>query len=197
MQPIDVYMMYCAMKAHFSKGNYDYIKYGGKSRVTKDSFWKRNDRHFFVRTQRKYKSKNEIENYLLSNFIKNRKGWLGDFNDDNYIEWQKKMQSLTYTFEQEVTPLLENFQQEGKYLFAVPEGSHPKLLREYLGKRVSIETMIILDSIMDYTSKWDIQMQDDVVWPDIKKLLENYKKFLTFNKNKCKMILINLTKKED
>ena len=197
MQPIDVYMMYCAMKAHFSKGSYDYIKYGGKSRVTKDSFWKRKDRYFFVRTQRKYKNKNEIENYLLSNFIKNRKGWLGDFNDDNYIEWQKKMQSLTYTFEQEVTPLLDNFQKEGKYLFAVPKDSHPKLLREYLGKRVSLETMIILDNIVDYTSKWDIQMKDDVVWPDIKKVLEDYKKFLTFDKNKCKMILINLTKEED
>ena len=197
MQAVDVYQMYCALKAHFGKGEYDYVKYNGKSSATKDSFWKRTDRLFFVKTQRKYKKKQVIQDYLVSNFVQNTKGWLGDFNDDNYIEWQKKMQSLTYTFEQEVTPLLDNFQKEGKYLFAVPKDSHPKLLREYLGKRVSLETMIILDNIVDYTSKWDIQMKDDVVWPDIKKVLEDYKKFLTFDKNKCKMILINLTKEED
>ena len=25
MQPIDAYLMYCAMKAHFDKGDYDFI----------------------------------------------------------------------------------------------------------------------------------------------------------------------------
>ena len=49
MQPVDVYIMYCALKAHFGKGDYDYIKYGGKSSATRDSFWKRTDRIFFVK----------------------------------------------------------------------------------------------------------------------------------------------------
>ena len=55
MQAVDVYLMYCALKAHFGKGDYDFVKYGGKSSATKDSFWKRTDRLFFVKTQRKYK----------------------------------------------------------------------------------------------------------------------------------------------
>ena len=46
MQPIDVYLTYCALKAHFGKGNYDFSKYEGKSKVSKDSFWKRKDRIF-------------------------------------------------------------------------------------------------------------------------------------------------------
>ena len=44
------------------------------------------------------------------------------------------MQRLTHIFEQEVTPLLSDFKTEGKELFTVPKGSHPKLLKEYLGK---------------------------------------------------------------
>ena len=106
------------------------------------------------------------------------------------------MQRLTHIFQQEVTPLLENFKTDGKHLFAVPEGSHPKLLKEYLGKRISAETMVILDKIMDYSSKWDIQMKDDMIWPDTKIMLNNYKKLLTFDEKSCKMILINLTKTE-
>ena len=44
MEPIDVYIMYCAMKAHFSRKDYDFFKYGGKTKVSRDSFWKRKDR---------------------------------------------------------------------------------------------------------------------------------------------------------
>ena len=35
MQPIDAYLMYCAMKAHFDKSDYDFIKYNGKSKVSR------------------------------------------------------------------------------------------------------------------------------------------------------------------
>ena len=74
MEPIDVYLMYCAMKAHFHKSNYDYVKYKGKTRISRDTFYKRKDRAFFVRLSRKYKSEEDIKNYFLSNFIKDRKG---------------------------------------------------------------------------------------------------------------------------
>ena len=54
MEPIDVYLMYCAMKAHFSKNDYDFITYNGKSRVSRNSFYKRKDRYFFVKLSKKY-----------------------------------------------------------------------------------------------------------------------------------------------
>ena len=70
MEPIDVYLMYCAMKAHFGNTDYDFITYKGKSRVSRDSFYKRKDRFFFVKLSRKYKEYNEIRDYFISNFIK-------------------------------------------------------------------------------------------------------------------------------
>ena len=183
--------MYCAMKAHFSKGDYDFTKFGGKTKVSRNSFWKRKDRYFFVRTSKKYKD--NIQDYLLANFIIENKGWIGNFSDENYEKWKDRMSRLTKIFKGEITPLLKNFETEGKFLFDVPENSHPKLLKEYLGKRLSLETMVILDDLIEFSPKWDKQMKDDVVWPKIKNLIENYKKFLTFDKKECKMILINLT----
>ena len=194
MQPVDVYIMYCALKAHFGKGDYDYIKYGGKSSATRDSFWKRTDRIFFVKISRKYKRKEVILDYLVSNFVHNTKGWLGDFSDENYVEWKKRMQSLTYTFEQEITPLLEN--NSFNDIFEIPDDTHPRLLKEHLGNRVSMEAMIILDSLVEYTKNWDKKMSGDVVWPNINKMLKNYKKFLTFDRKRCKMILMTLIKQE-
>ena len=105
-----------------------------------------------------------LKNTYSQILSKTQKGWVGNFNDSNYDEWKYKMQRLTHIFEQEVTPLLSDFKTEGKELFTVPKGSHPKLLKEYLGKRVSAETMVILDKIMDYSSKWDTQMEDDMIW---------------------------------
>ena len=31
-QSIDIYLTYCAMKAHFGKGDYDFVKFNGKTR---------------------------------------------------------------------------------------------------------------------------------------------------------------------
>ena len=183
MQAVDVYLMYCALKAHFGKGDYDYVKYSGKSSATKDSFWKRNDRLFFVKIQRKYKKKDVILDYLVSNFICNTKGWLGDFNDDNYIEWKKRTQSMSYNFKRE----LENMGQEN--ILGIKDGQHPLLLREYLGKRVSIETMVILNDISNFTKVWNKELKNDVIWPKVKKLMKDYKKFLTYDKKKCTIIL--------
>ena len=64
MEPIDVYIMYCAMKAHFSRKDYDFYKYGGKTKVSRDSFYKRKDRHFFVKLSKKYKTEIEIETII-------------------------------------------------------------------------------------------------------------------------------------
>ena len=193
MQPIDVYLLYCAMKAHFGEGDYDFHRFGGKSKVSRDSFYKRNDRYFFARLSLKYKEYDQIRDYLVVNFVRNsRNGWIGQFDEHAYEDWKKYMQSLTYNFEQELSPHVDDFEK----LFEVPEGSHPLLLKEYFGKRVSIETLIILDELVQYVDNWDKKMSEDILWPDIKKLMTDYQKFLTIPKEKCKMVLLKLIKKE-
>ena len=186
MQPIDAYLMYCAMKAHFDKSDYDFVKYNGKSKVSRDSFYKRNDRIFFVKLTRKYKSKDDIQDYLLANFLIYPKGWVGKFHEDNYIEWQKKIQSLTYTFKSEIEPIMD------KNLVAVSKNKHPKLLKEYLGKRVSLESMIILNSILGFSDIWNLRLKDDYTWKDVSKLMNNYKSFLKFDSTKFKFVLKEL-----
>ena len=70
---------------------------------------------------------------------------------------------------------------------------HPTLLKEYLGKRVSIETMIILDELVEFSKKWDKDLVwDDFVWPDVKKLMKNYKGFLTIDAERYRMKLLKL-----
>ena len=167
MEPIDTYLMYCALKAHFGKGDYDYITYKGKTKIKRDSFYKRKDRGFFVKIAKKY---DNPQDYFVSNFIKNKNGYIADFNEANYESWKLKRQGFFDQFEFEMKPLVNAFED----LFTVKNGQHPKLLREFLGGRVSLETMIILDELVSYgtfeSDAWNKEMGDDIVWIDLRNL---------------------------
>ena len=188
MEPIDVYLMYCAMKAHFGNTDYDFITYKGKSRVSRDSFYKRKDRFFFVKLSRKYKEYNEIRDYFISNFIKDRKGYISSFNDENYENWKAHRHSFYNIFIEEIKPFIKEFNP----LFKVKKSEHPKLMKEFLGGRLSLETLIVLDELVKFTKKWNQKLKDDIVWLDLKKLMNDYKRFLTIDKNKYRIQLLNL-----
>jgi len=188
MEPIDVYIMYCAMKAHFSRKDYDFFKYGGKTKVSRDSFWKRKDRFFFVKLSKKYKTEIEIRNYLVSNFIKDKSGYIANFSEENYNSWLLRRSGFFEQFVIEMKPFIKEFEP----LFEVKGSSHPKLLKEFLGSRVSLETMLVLDELVSFSKKWDKQLEDDIIWVDLKKLMENYKGFLTINKNRYRIKLLKL-----
>ena len=188
MEPIDVYLMYCAMKAHFSKNDYDFFTYKGKSRVPRNSFYKRKDRVFFVKLSRKYSEEEDLKNYMVANFIMDRRGYVANFNDENYEQWKEKRSNFYNIFTNEIRPLVKNFNP----LFEVKNSEHPILLKEYLGKRLSLETLIILDDLVNFSKTWDNRMAEDYIWFDLKKLMNNYKRFLTINKNQYRIQLLKL-----
>ena len=188
MEAIDVYLMYCAMKAHFGKTDYDFVTYHGKTRIKRDSFYKRKDRGFFVKISRKYKTEENVKNYFVSNFIKDGKGYVSNFSDENYEEWKDKRANFYNQFVLEIRPFVKNFNP----LFVIKDDEHPILLKEYLGKRVSLETLIILDELVEFSKTWNKKLSEDYIWQDIKKLMNNYKRFLTLDKNKYRIQLLNL-----
>ena len=188
MEPIDVYLMYCAMKAHFGNTDYDFITYRGKSRVSRDSFYKRKDRFFFVKLSRKYKEYDKIRDYFISNFIKDRNGYISSFNNENYENWKIRRYSFYGIFSEEIKPFVKEFNP----LFEVKKSEHPKLMKEFLGGRLSLETLIILDELVKFTKKWNQKLKDDIVWLDLNKIMNDYKRFLTINKNKYRIQLLNL-----
>ena len=193
MQPIDVYLMYCAMKAHFGKTNYNFIKYGGKSRVPRNSFFKRKDRYFFVKLSKKYKTENEIRNYFIANFMMEQRGYVANFNNENYEKWQNRQNNFHDIFTNEIQPMIQDFNS----LFEIKKSEHPKLMKEYLGKRISLETLIILDELVEYSKKWNEHLKDDLLWPDLKKLMNNYKWFLTFDKKQYRINLLTMIKESN
>ena len=188
MEPIDVYLMYCAMKAHFGKSDYDFVDYKGKTKIKRESFYKRKDRSFFAKLSRKYKTEEAIKNYLISNFIKDKKGYIANFNDEIYNSWKLKRQGFFDLFELEMKPLVESFED----LFVVENKQHPKLMKEFLGGRISLETLIIMDELVNFDPNWNRELEDDIIWLDLRNLMDNYERFLTIDREQYKIRLLKL-----
>ena len=181
------FAMFHALKLHFT-GSYDYVKYNGKTNVSKQSFSIRKDKFTFYRLSRKY-SLDELRNYYISNFIVQHVNWVGDItgpdNVENYKKWQKRIQSLTYQFESDIIHVLDNHNN----IFKVESGNYPKLLVETMHGKVAIETLVILNDLLNFFPVWEKKIIDDIVWPELKNKCEKYKPFLFYDKNKMKNIL--------
>ena len=188
--PFECYKTYIAMKQHFTKEKYDYLKYGGRSRASTNAFNKRKDRYFFERMSRK-KSDEEITQYFISNFISSEdpsKVWIGEIiqnGETNFKEWQKRNQSLSYIFSNEIEGIFtrDNFD---SYFYS--EGQHPKILKEYLRRTISIETFIILDMILGFVKHFDEKLTDPI-WSTVSLKIKKYKPFLNINVSRYKKIL--------
>ena len=190
MEAWDCYRMYIGLKLHFTT-DYDYKKYGGKTSATKASFLKRRDRNFFAKTARKYDDKT-LE-YFIANFSKSPKGYIGDFSEENYMEWSKTKQSLSYNFLNDMSLLclqVDNFNE----IFSCQNGQHSVLLKNFLAKRIRLETMVILEGLLSYVNQHNEDMKYDLIWPDVRRVIVKYGAFLSYDKKKCKTQLPKLIK---
>ncbi|CAB4222011.1 59 protein [uncultured Caudovirales phage] len=190
------FQMYSALKLHFTSKSYDYFKYHGKTKTTKDIFMKRNDRYSFHKLSRKFNVA-DMQNFMISNFINDNGTWIGDMlspdGEENYKNWKKTQQSLSYVFENDLINLLKSVDAPNK-LLEVPSGCYPILLSESMAGSVKLESLLILNSIMNFFSMWNKTIDDDIVWPNYYLKCVKYIPFLDFDKTKFKNIVIkNLT----
>jgi|TARA_R110000744_G_scaffold19304_4_gene51064 hypothetical protein len=187
MTPYQVYTKYIALKNHFTLKNYDYFTYGGKVRAKQSTFEVRKDKYFFYKLS-KHK---DVENFLLANLLDGGKDfWVGTMRDSGpeeiYREWKKRQESLTYTFKNDLTKLNDDFDSN----FRDEKYGHPHLLRLYLRGDVCIETMCILDMLVNYSAQWNKFLEKDLIWSDKYTIIKKYKPFLSIKTDKMKAITL-------
>lgn len=183
-----VYMMYHALRLHFTSDSYDYIKYNGKTNVSANSFLSNKNKFSFYKLSRKY-SVDDCRNFFVSNFIVGDTHWVGELltpeAEENYKKWQKRNQSLTYQFEQDIIHLTDS---SGNFLH-VDNGTYPYLLEEVMRGDVMLETLVIMNDIMGFLPMWQKKIQDDVIWPEWHRRIVKYAPFVHYDKVKFKGIL--------
>ena len=189
--PFEVYQKYLSLKQHFNKKEYDYFKFNAKVRANESSFERRKDKHHFVRLSKIYKDE-ELTNFFVSNFLKTKSLWVGNAAApegwQNYVKWKARIQGLSYVFECEIDPLFQAYE-EFNIIFNVEDGQHPPLVRHVIAEEVSLETFIILNSILRFIPVFNEKIQETIMWPDLYSMCSKYAPFLNVNKQKYVDIL--------
>jgi hypothetical protein len=165
----DVYLMYLGLKLHFSKPNYNYFKYGGKTRASKDAFLKRRDRYFFGKIGRNY-TKEEINYLFIANLVHDSNMWIGAFFDteaqERYMDFRKKMESIQYTFKENAEVVVKHIKKHNlKFddLFK-RKGNNVEIVNLLNWKHIDLIFFVILDKMLGFCPHLDGDLQNDLWW---------------------------------
>jgi hypothetical protein len=186
MNPYDAYIYFLCLKQHYTKLNYDVFKYNWKTRASITSYNKRKDRYFFERLSRKY-SEQEIKEFFISNFAysDNVNGVyvpdLVETGEEVYSKWKKYTQSLFYNFKTELEVFFSHL--KINEIMECRHGQHSALIRKYLQKTISLETLVIFNYVLNYVDSYD-KILDDPVWESLSLKIKKYSPFIHINREK-------------
>ncbi len=189
----EAFCLFQSLKLHFTTDTYDFFKYNGKSKVSVTAFENRKDKYHYYKLSRRLQNKDDLVVFIVSNFLSNDKLWIGDLLTENsetvYKQRLKVLQSLTYTFQNDCTNLFRDVANPNEILQS-ENGDYPILLVRSLRQEIEIETLCIMNSVLDFFPMWSRKINDTIRWPDYRRKILKYTPFLTFDKQKYKTLLL-------
>ena len=191
MTGYEAYCLYNSLKLHFSSDSYDYFRYNGKISSSIEAFENRKDKYYFYKLSRRFTNEEQARDFIVANLVNDSNVWVGHLlteeSDIEYRKRQKIIQALTYSFTNEIGSLmsLEN----PNDLLMVHDGNYPTLLTKLLQGDVSIETVCIMNSMMNFIPMWDKKISDTIHYPKVSKTIRKYTPFIKFEPTKYKIIL--------
>ena len=181
----EAYQTYLALKQHFTRDGYDYFRYGGKVNARLSSFESRKDKYFFYKLA-KHK---DLEHFLVANFVDKDVSWvrdlLGTEAEQIYNEWLRRQQSLSYIFKNDLDKMRDDLNEN----LLVHDGQHPHLLNLYMTHDICLESLIIMNDIMNFFKMWNKKIEEDIIWPDVHRKCAKYKPFLRYDRAHFKKML--------
>jgi hypothetical protein len=199
MTGYEAFSLYESLKLHFTKESYDFFKYNGKTRVSVQSFEIRKDKYYFYKISRKYPNKDNLIDFLVANFVTDENIWVGKLLEEEahsrYLARQKVIQSLSYIFENDCKLIFESCKLISEDCKLNPnellktDGDYPILLTKALRKEIQIETLCILNTVLNFLPMWTKKIADTIQWPIYRQKIVKYAAFLPHDVVKYKLIL--------
>jgi len=187
------YKLYLAIWQHFSLSrDYNYFKYKGKiGNITGKTYNNRKDKYFFETLGER--NKGDLLQYYVANFAHHGSEvqWIGDLHskesEDVYVHWQKRVQSLTYIFEEDLKEVNEFLIARGlefDRLFDVEEDEHPLIFRFVQQRMIEVETYIIMDKILGFSKRIATKIKESYIFPAEQYRYDRYAEFLNLESDK-------------
>ncbi len=171
MDGFKAYRYYLAIKLHFTTDKFNVFENRGNVKGTREAFNARNDRYIFEKLALKRSNDKEIIQFFVANFAygKDTSIYEGKEAEDNYIEWMKRKQSVTKVFIDDLAAILHLVETEKlkhSAIFEFTENEYPITLKMFIGGKITIESLRILDDFTDIIEKWKIHPSVKYIWDD-------------------------------
>jgi len=191
MTGYEAFSLYTSLKLHFNSDSYDYFRYNGKVNTSIDAFENRKDKWHFYKLSRRFANEEQGRDFIVANLVHDPNVWVGNLlveeSNIQYRKRQKVIQSLSYTFTNEIASLVSH--KNPNDLFMIHDEEYPELLQKLLHDEISIETVCILNKILNFISSWDKKINVTIHYPNVSRKIKKYTPFIQFESTKYKIIL--------
>jgi hypothetical protein len=196
------YRYYLALKLHFTSEKFNVFENRGNVKGSREAFEARNDRYIFEKMARKIGNDRDIIQFFVANFAYGNESaiYAGQEADDNLAEWNKRKQSITKIFIDDLASLLtyvEINKLPTSSIFDFNFNEYPAALRLFLGGKISIETLVIVNELDHIVEHWLDNPTVQHIWSNellrIKKLIG----FVKYDKEKLRKIFTHFVEELD
>lgn len=194
--PFDAWSICTAMTLHFRKNsNYDAFRFNFKGpRCKRETFMAHRQRYSFERIARAYPSKNSAIEFFLANLLEGN-SWIGSMTDEAHVRWQGRVQRIDYDFREAMSRYANDGIVFDHILVPSSRGEMPLIYKQYTLGKVPIESLVVLDYLVNYTSSINKFVSDPLeIVSDITYYVARYKPFLKskIDLGKAKQNVLNL-----
>jgi len=193
MDGFKAYKYYMAIKLHFTKDSFNVFKNRGSIKGTREAFNARNDRYMFEKLARKFPVDKDLIQFFVANFAYGNDNviYAQEESQDSLFEWQKRKQSMTKIFEDDLNKILMD-----AYKRKIKESSilnftcnqYPSILNLYLGKQIGIETLRIIDDFENLLDSWKQHSSMLLLWENEIRKVEKINGFIKYDSAKVKLV---------
>jgi hypothetical protein len=189
MDGFKAYRYYLAIKLHFTTDRFNVFQNRGSVRGTREAFNARNDRYIFEKLAQKRQDDKEIIQFFVANFAygNDQAIYAGQEAEDNYLQWQKRKQSMTKIFVDDLATLITHIELnklKPTAIFQFTENEYPVALKLFVGGKIAIETLNIIDDMTGMLDDWVIHPSVRYIWEDEMRRIKKLTGFVKYDKIK-------------
>ena len=169
------YQMYLALQRHFSS-SYDYFKYQGKVNASVDAYNKRNDFYSFEKLGKIVPQK-EWMMFFVAHFLDKPNCWIKDMSKADYETYKTKLKNFPKQFQEEIEYIASQYSPPD--LVVVEDDFTIPLLHDLcIKKKISIETIILIDMFYSFIDNHEKVIKVPMLWPQHILKLKKYRPFV-------------------
>jgi len=196
------YRYYLAIKLHFTSEKFNVFENRGNVKGSREAFEARNDRYIFEKLARKFGNDRDIIQFFVSNFAYGNESaiYAGQEADDNLAEWNKRKQSVTKIFIDDLASLLtyvEINKLPTSSIFDFNFNEYPAALKLWLGGKISIETLVIVNELDHIVEHWLDNSSVQHIWGDELLRIKKLTGFVKYDKEKLRKIFKHFVEELD